>query len=380
MTHSAPHFHMGRRIFLVAALAGCVGGDVRAQVMSLDSVLSVIASANPELKVYDARIKAFDKYAEGARALDPPCVGAGFFMTPYNTIMWRPDGVGDPGMGSFMISAEQMIANARKRNANAAYMVGMTKVDAEMKNVMRNELFSMAKRSYYEWVVLVKKKDMLVRSEALLHYLVQAAEIRYTYGREKLNAYYKAKAVLGDVQNMQLMTDLEIEQMRMMLSTAMARDERIVFTVDTAFAPRAPEQRPADSTVVAERRSDLRAIDRNIDLLQTGCAARLPASGLRHQVRSHGRLRRAAAAVQFDGHGVHSYRAMVQQDVEVDHRRIDLRHGCAAGKQERLGERNARRAGPAARGDHEQTAAAGSLRSSHRARHAQQLRDGPAGI
>ncbi len=268
MTRRAPHFHIGRRIFLVAAFAACLGGGVRAQVMSLDSILNVIASANPELKVYDARIKAFDKYAEGARALDPPSVGAGLFMAPYNTTLWKPDGMGDPGMGSFMISAEQMIANARKRNANRDYMLGMSKVDAEMQNAMRNELFSMAKRSYYEWVVLVKKKDVLVRSEALLQYLVQAAEIRYTYGMDKLNAYYKAKAMLGDVQNMQLMTDLEIEQMRIMLNTAMARDKQIVFSVDTAFAPRAPEQRPVDSTLVAERRSDLRAIDRNIDLLR----------------------------------------------------------------------------------------------------------------
>jgi outer membrane protein TolC len=48
----------------------------------------------------------------------------------------------------------------------------------------------------------------------------------------------------------------------------MARDKQIVFTVDTAFAARAPEQRPVDSTLVAERRSDLRAIDRYIDLLR----------------------------------------------------------------------------------------------------------------
>ena len=27
MTLRAPHFHMGRRIFLVAALAGCIGGN-----------------------------------------------------------------------------------------------------------------------------------------------------------------------------------------------------------------------------------------------------------------------------------------------------------------------------------------------------------------
>lgn len=248
--------------FIACALRGMP------QVLSLDSVLRTIDAVHPELRMYDARIKAFDTYAEGARALDPPRVGAGFFMTPYNTMMWKPDGMGDPGMGSFMISAEQMIANARKRNANRAYMLGMSKVDAEMQSAMRNELFSMAKRSYYEWVVLVKKKAVLVRSEALLEYLIKATEIRYTYGMDKLNAYYKAKAMLGDVQNMQLMADLEIEQMRIMLNTAMARDKGVVFSIDTAFGPAPSPQLSLDTASITERRSDLRVIDRNIDLLR----------------------------------------------------------------------------------------------------------------
>ncbi|MBP6390151.1 MAG: TolC family protein [Flavobacteriales bacterium] len=249
-------------LFIACALRGMP------QVLSLDSVLRTVDAVHPELRMYDARIKAFDTYAEGARALDPPRVGAGFFMTPYNTMMWKPDGMGDPGMGSFMITAEQMIANARKRNANATYMLGMSKVDAEMQNAMRNELFSMAKRSYYEWLVLEKKKVVLAQSASLINYLVQAAEIRYTYGMDKLNAYYKAKAMLGDVQNMQLMTDLEIEQMRIMLNTAMARDKGVVFSIDTAFGPALSPQLSLDTALITERRSDLRVIDRNIDLLR----------------------------------------------------------------------------------------------------------------
>ncbi len=255
-------------MFLVTALVAFGVGKVRAQVMSMDSVLRAIDVSHPELRMYDARILAYDTYAEGARALDPPKAGAGFFMTPYNTGLWNSDGMGDPGMGSFMISAEQMISNTRKRNANATYMLGMSKVEAEMKNATRNELFSMAKRSYYEWVVLEQRKRVLIQSEALVTHLIQAAEIRYTYGMDKLNAFYKAKAMLGDVQNMRLMTELEIDQMRIMLNTAMARDKQFAFMIDTAFVPHVPEQRSLDSTLVLERRSDLRAVDRSIDLLR----------------------------------------------------------------------------------------------------------------
>jgi outer membrane protein TolC len=257
---------MERRLLVLLLLSCALRGI--GQVLPLDSVMRVIDNSHPELRMYDAKILAYDTYAEGARALDPPRAGAGFFMTPYNSGLWKADGMGDPGMGSFMISAEQMISNAGKRNANEAYMLGMSKVEAEMKNATRNELFSMAKRSYYEWLVLEQKRLVLAQSEALVEHLIQAAEIRYTYGMDKLNAYYKAKAMLGDVQNMRLMTDLEVDQMRIMLNTAMARDKQFEFTIDTAFAPHAPEQRSLDTTLVLDRRSDLRAVDRGIDLLR----------------------------------------------------------------------------------------------------------------
>jgi len=268
MRPSQLHRASASRMILLAVCACCLVGRMSGQVLTLDSILGTITAAHPELRMYDARIQAYDTYAEGARALDPPQVGGGLFMTPYNSGLWKADGMGDPGMGSFMLSAEQMITNAGKRNANASYMLGMSKVEAEMRNATRNELFSMAKRSYYEWLVLEQKKRVLAQSEALINYLVRAAEIRYTYGMDKLNAYYKAKAMLGDVQGMRLMTDLEIDRMRIMLNTAMARDKSTAFAIDTAFAPTTPEARTLDTTLVLSRRSDLRAIDRNIDLLR----------------------------------------------------------------------------------------------------------------
>lgn len=239
-----------------------------AQVMPLDSVLATIERAHPELRMFDAQVKAYETYATGARALDPPRLGAGFFMTPYNAGLWKPDGMGDPGMGSFMISAEQMFANGRKRSTNAVYMESMGRVEAEMRNATRNELFAMARRAYYEWLVMEKERLVLAQSEALLEYLVRTAEIRYTYGMDRLNAYYKAKAMLGDVQGMQLMNALDIDRMRIMLNTVMARDKNLPLTVDTSFAPPGPHIAAIDSATIAERRSDLHAIDRNIELLR----------------------------------------------------------------------------------------------------------------
>ena len=88
---------------------------ISAQVLTIDNILTVIEKNNPELKIDDARIKAFNAYANGAKSLDPPQVEAGFFMTPYDVQMWKADSMtNSEGMGSFMISAQQMFMNPPK--------------------------------------------------------------------------------------------------------------------------------------------------------------------------------------------------------------------------------------------------------------------------
>ena len=79
-------------------------------------------------------------------------------MTPYDPKMWMPDAMNNNNaMGSFMISAQQMFMNPQKLNANATYMKSMSGVDSAMQNSMKNELISMAKMNYYEWLFMKKK-------------------------------------------------------------------------------------------------------------------------------------------------------------------------------------------------------------------------------
>ena len=241
-----------------------------AQVLTIDSVLNRIERYHPELQMYDARIKAYDAYAKGARSLDPPQVGAGLFMAPYNTSMWKADAPGgSPGMGWFMVSAQQMINNPRKLNANATYMQSMSNVEREMKGVTKNEMFSMAKMSYYEWQVMKKKLAILDESEELLEFIIQSTEIRYTYGMDKLNAYYKAKAMLGDIQQMKIMTKTEIRQKMIALNTLMVRDKELVFDIDTMFIFKDYEFSVADTSVIADNRSDFKVLTQNVNLLKS---------------------------------------------------------------------------------------------------------------
>ena len=112
-------------------------GNISAQVLTIDSILNAIEKNQPELKVYDAKINAINTYAKGAKSLDPPQVGGGFFMTPYNPQMWKADpSMNTNGMGSLMLSAQQMFMNPKKLNANSEYMKSMSGVETEMKKLI----------------------------------------------------------------------------------------------------------------------------------------------------------------------------------------------------------------------------------------------------
>lgn len=242
---------------------------ISAQVLTVDSILTAIEKNHPELKMYDAQINAYNAYAKGAKSLEPPQVGAGFFMTPYNVSMWNGEGshTGSPGMGSFMISAQQMFSNPKKLNANSTYMQSMSNVEKEMKGTTKNEMFSMAKMSYYEWQVMKNKIKILTESEELLSYIIQSTEIRYTYGMDKLNAYYKAKAMLGDIQQMKIMTETEISQRMIELNTLMSRNKELKFDIDTTFVLKNYETSITDTTIITTNRSDYKALSQNVNLL-----------------------------------------------------------------------------------------------------------------
>lgn len=244
--------------------------ELMSQVLSLDSILKTVETDNPEFSVYDHRVSAYKEYAKGARSLDAPQIGAGFFMTPYNVSMWASDEMsGTPGMGNFMISAQQMITNRKKLNANFDYMNSMAAVDSIMKIAMKNEMFMMVKMNYYDWLIMSKKVIVLKESEEIMIYLLKATELKYTYGMEKLNAYYKAKAMLGDIQNMRLMMEQEINQRKIALNYYMNRDKTNEFDIDTLFLIKNYENEKPDSILISKRRSDYKTFSEEITVLRS---------------------------------------------------------------------------------------------------------------
>lgn len=244
---------------IVYTLLICLTGiTAKAQRLPLDSVVARI-TANPALQAYDARISSQDAYATGAKSLDAPKISAGQYQTPYQV---------NPNVGSFMIQAEQTFTNPAKLRAKEAYMKGMSKVTAEDKNYLKNQLIAQAKQYYYERVVLEKKLALLQNTQNLLEYMLKDANIRLTYGKEKLSNIYKAKAELYVLNNTREQLNNEISQKNIMLNTLMNRDQQTVFTVDTNTVWKDYESAITDTAALATNRSDIKGISQNIELQQ----------------------------------------------------------------------------------------------------------------
>lgn len=247
-----------KKLIINSFLLCCLGLSAKAQVLTLDSVLARVA-LNPSVRAYDAQIDAQNAYAAGAKSLDAPRLSAGQYQTPYSL---------NPNMGSFMIQGEQMFTNPAKLRAKENYQKSLSKVTAEERNELKNQLFAQARQYYYERVVLEKKLSLLQNTKALLEYMLKDANIRLTYGKEKLSNIYKAKAQLFDLDNIAEQLDAEISQKDIQLNTLMNRDKAIPFTIDTSLTIKDYEMASTDTAELAGARSDIKGIDRSIEVQQ----------------------------------------------------------------------------------------------------------------
>ena len=241
-----------------------------AQTIKLDAIIDSITVSHPVVRMYNNEIRSMDEAAKGAKSWMPPEFSSGLWMTPYNPGRWKKmdDGMGGlkEGMGQYMIGGQQMFPNKQKQSADAKYMEAMSSVEKEKKNATLNELINDAKQFYYEWIILKKKLAIIDQNEKLLEFMIKNAEIRYKNGLEKISAYYKAKAALGNVQNMRLMFESDIKEKRIRINALMGRNSMINFDIDTAYQLNDYSSLVFDSTLLYNNRSDLKAIDKDITL------------------------------------------------------------------------------------------------------------------
>ncbi len=228
-------------------------------ILPLDSVLSQITHNNIGLQTYNAKANALKAYAEGAKSLPAPQISAGQYQVPYQL---------NPNAGAFMITAEQMFTNRAKLKAKQNYMNGMAAITLQDKQYLANQLLADARQYYYDRVILERKQTLLKNTRGLLEYMIKDANIRYTYGKEKLNNIYKAKADLYQLDNDNEQLSNEINQKSIMMNTLMNRDKQITFGVDTNIRIKDYSNANTDTSALSAKRSDVKAIEKNIQLQQ----------------------------------------------------------------------------------------------------------------
>jgi outer membrane protein TolC len=236
-----------------------------AQTMHLDAILDSIQYSNPSAKMYDANVRSIDASAKGARSWMAPEISSGLWMVPYNTSLWKSNN-GATGLGQYMISGEQMFPNRKYNDANEAYMNAMSASEKDNKNAALNEFYATAKKNYYEWVILIKKLKLLDEDEKLLQLMLSSAETRYKNGLEKIGAYYKVKAAIGNIQSMRIMFQNDVSQKRIALNTMMNRNSNTDFDIDTTYSIKDYSAEVYDTTLFYRNRSDIRSIDKDIQL------------------------------------------------------------------------------------------------------------------
>src|SRR5688572_26237377 len=253
------------KIFLFAGLLMSVVTSANAQVITLDSVLARIDRNNPMLQEYDNKVNALNTYAEGAGSLMAPMIGAGTFMTPYANQMLMDE----RDKGAWMFSFEQEITNPSKLTANRKYLSSKASVEVQNRSAQFNQLRSEAKTMYYQWLVAEEKLNILKENERIMELMVKLARIRYPYNQGSLGNIYKAEGRLSEVQNMIQMTQGDIEESSFRLKSLMNIPAETRMMVDTATAIKyEPDQAIYDTATLSTQRSDIKQIDKTIEVMR----------------------------------------------------------------------------------------------------------------
>jgi outer membrane protein TolC len=257
---------MKRKLIILSSFFLLVVITQAQEKLSLDTIFSVIKTNHPGLKSFDAQIRSLDEAAKGTRNWEPPELGTGFWMVPYNPNLWRKQNNGSTGMGQYMISAQQMFPNKKRLDAEQNYRRALSSVEKEKKNASLNELYATAKQNYYQLIIIKKKLALLDQDEKLLDFMIKNAELRYKNNLGKISSYYKAKAELGNIQNMRVVLENEMLQKRIALNTLMNRDKNLPFDIDTVYTINDYSNYVFDSTTFIAARSDIKAVERDVQL------------------------------------------------------------------------------------------------------------------
>ena len=140
------------------------------QVLTMQEIQSAIQTNHPALKCWMPKPVLWMK--KGAYSWMPPEVGAGFSDSLWSS-RWKYMN-GQPGMGAFMISTQQMFPNKKGRMLNLPTWMQSS---VELQKRCDSKWTVVYKKNYYDWIVLEKKLKVLDENDKLLKFMMQSAEI-----------------------------------------------------------------------------------------------------------------------------------------------------------------------------------------------------------
>lgn len=231
-------------------------------VVTIDSVLKVIETANPELKIYDERVKQQDALVESAGAWKAPMVGLGTNMTPYNNFS-RERNLRD---GALMIRAEQEILNRSKSKSEKDYLTVQSEITKAQKTNNLNELKALARTYYYDVVIETRKTDFINQNINILANLKKVANIRYTYNKADLAEIYALDAKVYEAHNKLTTALANVHIGKIRLNVLMNEHYNAPLKIDTALTLLHYLVEEVDSVVAS--RSVMKETEAQINSLQ----------------------------------------------------------------------------------------------------------------
>ncbi|MBC7652901.1 MAG: TolC family protein [Oligoflexus sp.] len=253
--------HIKKIVFTLSLML--ISSAIFAQdILSLDSMISIIKTNNPELKVYQEQMKSQDALVSGASAWMAPMLGLGTFMTPYSNF----SRAGNQQDGSLMLVAEQKIANRSKIKASEAYLKAQSNITKQLNADSFNDLRALARSNYYDVLTVQKSLDYLLKNLLVLQNLKKLAEIRYTYNKAGLAQIYSMRAKIYETENQITSAKANIEIGKIKLNTLMNRDKSIDFQIDTVQSSK-PYIMQNDLTETINNRSSVKMVNEQINSL-----------------------------------------------------------------------------------------------------------------
>ena len=242
-------------ILLVPFLSGA-----QEPVFTLPAILDSISNNNLQLKTFEDRAAAFRYNADAATAWMPPMVGLGTWQTPYLGQMLMDDR--DKGM--VMLRAEQEIPSRRRQLAQQNFLLSQGDVERSGRAVLLNDLRTLAKKQYYNWLVAAQRMKVLQKNEAVLSTMRKVEEVRYPYNQSQLSSIYRADAAKAENEAMMEMQAGEIASARATLNALMNRPANASLQIDTVYEPQFVPLQSTDTSLLASGRMDIKRMNESI--------------------------------------------------------------------------------------------------------------------